>query len=364
MRRHPSPGPSVYRRSYPLLLVLLLGQGFEPAHAQTPSTLPSIRQKGPEPESRADFLRLVERVRVPLAPEVTPLSRAGRFRREHFAFSSEAHERVPGIALKSASTAGRRPVVIVLHGTGDSKDGMIPLLEMLADRGFLAVAIDGRYHGERAARLDDYPNAILAAYRTGTGHPLLYDTVWDTMRLVDYLQTRPDVDPVRIGLLGISKGGIETYLTAAADPRISVAVPVIAAQSFRWALDHDAWQARVDTFQTAVDGAARDAGLQRPNTSLVRTFYDRVVPGIYTEFDGPAMLPLIAPRPLLVINGDSDARTPLAGVQECATAAKNAYNALHVPEKFQLLIQPDTGHEFTPRAQQVALAWLAQWLTP
>ena len=47
--------------------------------------------------------------------------------------------------------------------------------------------------------------------------------------------------------MGISKGGMETYLASAVDPRIAVAVPVIGAQSFRWALDHDAWQGRVGT---------------------------------------------------------------------------------------------------------------------
>ena len=70
----------------------------------------------------------------------------------------------------------------------------------------------------------------------------------------------------------------------------------------------------------------------------MRRFYDRVAPGIYSEFDAPAMLPLIAPRPLLVINGDSDARTPLPGVQESAAAAE--------------------------RAEQMAIDWFVRWLKP
>jgi len=49
---------------------------------------------------------------------------------------------------------------------------------------------------------------------------------------------------------------------------------------------------------------------------------NRVVPGIYAEFDAPAMPPLIAPRPLLVINGDSDALTPLSGVEDSSRAAE------------------------------------------
>ena len=71
------------------------------------------------------------------------------------------------------------------------------------------------------------------------------------------------------------------------------------------------------------------------------------MPGIYGDFDGPSMLPLIAPRPLLVINGDQDDLTPLPGVQESARAAEQAYRLANAREKFQLLVQRDAGHEFT-----------------
>ena len=106
----------------------------------------------------------------------------------------------------------------------------------------------------------EYVEAILRAYRTGNEHPFLYDTVWDLMRLIDYLETREDVDSRRIGMIGFSKGGMETYLTAAIDPRVAVAVPCIGVQSFRWALENDAWQSRVETFQVALNAAAKDAG--------------------------------------------------------------------------------------------------------
>jgi dienelactone hydrolase len=339
----------VHRREC-LLLIVGIALGPSAAHSRAQS-------------SRADFLRLIERDRVPLAPEVAALPARARFARERFAFATEAGQRVPGLAVKVAGGTGRQPAVVVLHGTGDSKEGMEPLLEALAELGFLAVAIDGRHHGERARGPGDYLQAILRAYRTGQGHPFLYDTVWDTMRLVDYLETRADVDRARIGLMGISKGGMETYLTAAVDPRIAAAVPVIGVQSFRWALDHDALQARVETILGAVMAAARD-GLRPVDGDFVREFYDRVVPGIYSEFDGPAMLPLVAPRPLLVINGDVDVLTPLPGVREAAAAAERAYRSAGAPEKFRLLVQPDAGHEFTPAAQRAAGDWLVRWLRP
>jgi dienelactone hydrolase len=339
------------RRPRLLLLASLVAAAADPVGGQSPSS------------GRTAFLDTIDRPRVPLAAEVRPLPSDGRFAAEHFTFASEAGERVPGIAIRLSTIDGRRPAAIVLHGTGDSKEGMRPLLEALAERGFLAVAIDGRHHGERAAAPGAYFQAILRAYRTGRGRPFLYDTVWDTLRLIDYLERRGDVVSTRIGLLGISKGGMETYLAAAADTRIAAAVPVIGVQSFRWALDHDAWQPRIETIFPALAGAARDA-LRPVDGDFVRDFYDRVVPGIYEEFDAPAMLPLIAPRPLLVISGDSDPLTPLAGVEQSAEAAERAYRSAGSVEPFRLLVQRDTGHEFTADAQRTALDWLVRWLRP
>ena len=89
-----------------------------------------------------------------------------------------------------------------------------------------------------------------------------------------------------------------------------------------------------------------------------------MAPGIYGEFDGPALLPLIAPRPLLVINGDSDPRTPLAGVRECVAAAQRAYRESGAQERFMLHLQQDAGHEVTPEADAAALDWLVKWLKP
>ena len=317
-------------------------------------------------DPRAALLKLIERKRVPLSAQVRVRPDGGQYNAEHFTFASEQGERVAGILMAPASASGRRPVVVVLHGSGAKKEEQLGLLRTLADRGFTSVAIDARYHGERARTnqgVDEYIGALLQTYRSGQGHPYLYDTVWDTMRLVDYLVTRPDVDPKRIGLLGISKGGTETYLTAAVDPRIGVAVPIIGVQGFRWALDHDAWQPRVATFQPAVDGAARDEGRQ-VDAAFVRRFYARVAPGLDSVFDGPSMLPLIAPRPLLIINGDSDPRTPLPGVLECVQAAERAYAAAGAQDKVGFYLQPHAGHVFTPVAELVALDWLARWLSP
>ena len=314
---------------------------------------------------KAAFLKLIDRPRVALAV-AEETSAADGFVQSKFSFASEAGERVPGILVRPAGDA-RRPVVVALHGTGGNKEGQLPLLKELAAKGFTAVAIDGRYHGARTkagAGSAEYSEAILHTWRTGQGHPFLYDTVWDILRLIDYLETRPDVDPKRIGLIGFSKGGMETYLAAAVDPRIAVAVPCIGVQSFEWALDHDSWQSRVGTFQKAIDAAAKDAGVATIDAKFVRAFYDRVAPGIYGEFDGPQMVPLIAPRPFLSINGDKDPRTPQPGLMACVRAAEKAYAAAGASDRFQLHLQKDTAHQVRPEALAIGVEWFVRWLRP
>ena len=317
-------------------------------------------------EPRADFLRVIERPRVALAPQVGELPPTNALAQFHFSFAADAQNRVPGILIKATGSQGHRPVVIALHGTGGSKANMAALCRKLAERGFIAVAIDGRYHGERKSGKgqNDYHDAIVRAWHGSGEHPFYYDTVWDVMRLVDYLSTRDDVDPARIGLIGISKGGIETYLAAAADTRIAVAVPCIGVQSFRWALDNNDWQGRIGTIQPAFDKVAKDSSVAKPDSAFVQKFYDRVVPEIAGEFDGPEMLALIAPRPLLVINSDSDNHTPLPGVMECTDAAQKVYAADHAEDRFAVIIQKNTGHQVKPESERAAIEWFVRWLKP
>jgi dienelactone hydrolase len=321
-------------------------------------------------DTRAAYLAVIDRPRVPPKPELADLPAVEGLKKLHLWYSADADERVPGYLLlpDPSRFKGRRPVVIALHGTGGNKDGgqIAELVLKAARAGFIGVAIDGRHHGERTSAgsgAAEYNRAIAAAFRDGKSHPFFYDTTWDVMRLVDYLATRPDVDAKRIGLTGISKGGIETYLTAAADPRIAAAVPYIGVQSFKWALDNGQWRARVATIQEAFDASRAHAG-KADNAEFVREFYARVVPGIDGQFDGPAMLSAIAPRPLLVVNADSDANTPVAGVRLAVRTAQPAYAAANAAERLQLLIEEDTPHRVNPEAIDAGIAWFVRWLKP
>jgi dienelactone hydrolase len=348
------------RRILPVILIVI--------HSAT-SSFAADRPARTIPEAdtvRERFLKLIDRPHV--APNATekPLGTQNGLTQTAFAFDSEAGQRVPGIMIAPKTPAGRLPVVIVLHGTGGSKQGMIPLLQQFAERGLIGMAIDGRFAGERSDGTPGaaaYQAAILETWKTGKGQPFFYDTAWDLMRLLDYLETRSDVDPAKIGAIGFSKGGIELYLTAAVDQRLAASVPCIGVQSFGWALDNNAWQSRVSTIQNAVDQAAREQGLTAVDAAFVRQFYERVVPGIHHEFDGPIMLPFIAPRPLLVINGDSDDRTPRAGLELCIKPAREAYKKLDASKNFEFLLQADTGHAVRPESERKAINWLVKHLT-
>ncbi len=76
------------------------------------------------------------------------------------------------------------------------------------------------------------------------------------------------------------------------------------------------------------------------------------------------MLPLIAPGPLLVVNGDSDPRSPLAGVREAVSAADTAYRALGASDRLMFLLEDNTAHAVTPQAFAAALDWFSRWLQP
>jgi dienelactone hydrolase len=320
-------------------------------------------------DTRAAFLQVIDRPKVAAQPELAGLSAVEGLRREHLWFRSDVTERVPAYLVypDPAKFKGKRPVVIALHGTGGNKEDMSAILAKAASAGFIGVAIDGRFHGERtkAGRgAAEYNVAIARAFVTGDGHPFYFDTVWDVMRLVDYLSTRKDVDAARIGLTGISKGGIETYLAAAADTRIAVAVPYIGVQSFKWSLENGQWRARIATIQTAFDASAAAAGKSAGSVDFVREFYGRVVPGIDGPFDGPAMLSATAPRPLLVINADSDANTPIAGVRLAVETAKPVYAAASAADRLMLVIQENTPHRVNPESIDAGIAWFVRWLRP
>jgi dienelactone hydrolase len=359
------PRIQIMRQSLCLGVALLCGRA---AWADEPVTYP------PAAQVRAALRKLLDRPRVPLDARVTTTKDLGDgMTLEQLTFATEKKadgsvERVPTVVLRPETVKEKLPVVIVLHGTGGSKEGMVPFLKELVKRKLIGVAIDARYHGGRAGGAkgaDAYNQAIVRAWKAGPGaareYPFYYDTCWDLWRLVDYLQTRPDVDARRLGMIGFSMGGIETWLSAAADERIRVAVPAIAVQSFRWSLENDRWQGRARTIGRAHDAAARDLGEPAVNQRVCRALWNKVVPGIVDQFDCPSMLRLFAGRPLLIVSGTRDPNCPYAGAKLAIAAAEQAYQDAGARDRLRVL-SADVGHTVTGEQRREALDWLERWL--
>ena len=183
-----------------------------------PLPLLSAQDKKPlaPADAKAAFRKLLDRPKVP-ADEKTegdPVEKNGlTYTRWSFASEKKADgtiERVPCLTVAPSGKAAT-PVMIVLHGTGGTKEGVTSWLEEFARQGVTGIAIDARYHGARSGGQKGaaaYVEAITKAWHTPAGrpmeHPFYYDTVWDLWQLVDLLSAKPADSPRKIGMMGIS----------------------------------------------------------------------------------------------------------------------------------------------------------------
>jgi dienelactone hydrolase len=359
------PAPALLRRTLYLSSLLLLPALLA---AETPSSYP------PAAEVRAAFLKQLDRPRVPFDVQATPIETNDGLVTEHFTFASERKasgdiERVPVLLVRPEKVEGRLPAVIVLHGTGGNKDSQRSWLVDLAKRGIIGVAIDARYHGERSGGkkgAEAYVEAIARAWKAPSGqpqeHPFYFDTCWDLWRLVDYLVTRDDVDAGRLGMIGFSMGGIQTWLAASVDERIKVAVPAISVQSFRWSLENGQWQGRARTISAAHQAAAADLGESEVNARVCRELWNKIIPGMLDRFDCPSMIRLFAGRPLLILNGELDPNCPLGGAKLAFATAEAAYRDAGCSDRLQIDVAKDVPHRVTDGQKKLAQEWLVKWL--
>jgi len=242
---------------------------------------------------------------VPLHPRVVERRDMGPFIREKVILRTERFMWMPAWVLTPkhsplAGKDGRMPAVLAAHGHGDGPGlGKDPLVgetrgdrksarsirthhydyaRQAALRGYVVIVPDWRAFGERADR-DDW---VRRPTRDGCdvashavqyfGVHLLGLNVWDGMRAIDYLQSRPEVDPERIGCLGLSFGGTMTAFLSALDPRIKVAC--------------------VSGYLSSLENAI---GHRRGNFCG-----SQAMPGLAKYGDIPDVVLLIAPRPLLI----------------------------------------------------------------
>lgn len=347
-----------------LFLALLVSIPFATAAAA---------QQPPE-KAKAAFLKLLDRPKVPADVQEESGTAVGKIAVSRWSFASEKKadgtiERVPVLMVAPAVAKRKLPVVIVLHGTGGNKEGVQSWLEDFARQGIIGVAIDARYHGARVKGEKGsaaYVAAITKAWKTPADkpmeHPFYYDTVWDLWRLIDVLQTREDVDAKRIGMLGTSMGGIQTWLAASVDDRVAVAVPLIAVQSFKWSLDNDKWQGRANTIKATHEAAAKDLGEPAVNKRVCRELWGKLIPGILDDYDCPNLIRLFAGRALFIANGDEDPNCPIGGAKIAIAAAEEAFAKAGAKDKLVVRVNAGVGHKVTDEDRKEAIAFCAKWL--
>jgi cephalosporin-C deacetylase-like acetyl esterase len=137
-------------------------------------------------------------------------------------FDSANGERVPGL-LALPRKEGKVPCIVFLHGYGGNKDDILAAASLTAGEGYAIVSIDAEYHGERREEGKELYSSNVADSVRG-----IAQTVIDLRRAVDYLETRPEIDPERIGYVAGSMGGILGAIFIGVEPRIKAAALIVA----------------------------------------------------------------------------------------------------------------------------------------
>ncbi|CAH1432941.1 unnamed protein product [Lactuca virosa] len=144
---------------------------------------------------------------------------------------------------------------------------------------------------------------------------------------------------------------MHAWFAAFVDTRYSVAVPVIAVQGFRWAIENDQWQARVDSIKPVFEEARIDLGKEAIDKEVVETVWNRIAPGL-------------APRPLLIINGEDDPRCPIEGIDVAISKTQKAFEDAQLLNHFKVIVEPGIGHEVTSSMLKEVSDWLDKFLKP
>ena len=338
-----------------------------------------------QPAARSRILEHLFYAPPPVAPQPQVIRRTdkGAYVEEYLTFQTTPDLRVPAYVLVPAKAKLPAPGVVVLHSHdgvylwGKEKvvatDGEHPYLSAfkgrsyggrsiaveLVNQGYVVVSIDAFYWGERRMLLDDDPAAYrerplsmtdkeIQAFnqRASQNESLIARSLftagitwpgvllWDDIRTLDYLASRPEVDPRRLACVGLSLGGYRSFLLAALDNRIKAAVDV-------------GW---MTSFATQIK--------QHVMNTVGLSFH---VNGLYRYMDLPDMAALIAPRAVLVINGSRDRLFALEGVKAAFEKIGRCYEKAGSSDRQRCRLY-DAPHEFNLEMQAEAWDWLRRWV--
>ena len=307
----------------------------------SPAALPASKKK-----QRSELYRLLGRLpdrHRPISVQVLSREETDEMIVEKLLLDINGQELVPAYFTKPKNPTGKVPVVLFNHSHfgqyhvgkdeylfGRKEMQSPPYALALARAGYAGLCLDSWGFGARKGRteLDIFKEMLWK------GQVMWGMMVYDNLRALDYLQTRTDVDPNRIGTMGMSMGSTMAWWLAALDERIQVCVDLCC----------------LTDFHTLVE----EQGLSRHGV-----YY--YVPDLLNHFTTSQINALIAPRPHLGLAGLQDPLTPLAGLDKIDRELKAVYSREKAPEAWQLRLY-DVGHVETPEMRQDIMAFLKKWL--
>jgi dienelactone hydrolase len=322
--------------------------------------------------------------RIAPQPEVIRRVDRGDHIQEDITFQTSPDVRVPASVLIPKNAKLPAPGLVVFHDHGgmyvwgrekvveaEGEDEHQVLREFkqqlyggksiateLAHRGNVVITIDMFYWGQRRLLLDDDPSSYrdprsmtkeeVGAFnrRANQNEQLVARSLftagvtwpgvalWDDLRTVDYLASRPEVDARRLGCVGLSVGGYRSFLLAALDPRMKVAVDV-------------GWM-------TSLGSQIK----QHVTNTIGFSFH---IIGLYRYLDLPDLAALIAPRSLMVIGGSQDRLFPPDGMKAAFTKIEQCFRKAGVVDRQQCRMY-DAPHQFNVQMQGDAWEWVDRWL--
>jgi dienelactone hydrolase len=267
----------------------------------------------------------------------------GTIERDGYRIEKVVYQSLPGALVAAhlyVPARLRRPAPAILfyvgHWSADSKarpDFQAFCINM-ARLGFVVLNFDPFGQGERGMSSRDHRRTeglLVGVSQQGFAE-------YETQCALAYLLSRKEVDPKRIGMTGASGGGYNTWMTAALDDRIAVAVPVVGTSEFHEQM------------------AARRPLNWDPNDHC------HYVPGLMTYANNHELLTMVAPRPVLIVAASEDRSFPIGGVREVSKYGRQLYQSYRVPEKLGFYEDPSAGHGYQQKKREAAYGWFLRWL--
>lgn len=214
---------------------------------------------------------------IPLKDTLSLIKDTTDYRLYHVQYSSVADKKVTGLLSIPKKGSAPLPVIILVHGLGDHK--AVDYIEygnsFFLNNGYAVMRIDLSDHGER--KDDWYKFDLTGPYKHWT-RDIVVQSVFDLRRTIDFLESRQELDPARIGYYGISLGGIIGTVFSGADDRIKVPIVALAGGQLNLLYKENAMTSRSKEFVSIIEPL---------------------------NFVGQ-----IAPRPFLMLNAENDEVVP------------------------------------------------------